>query len=127
MYVAASHCFQGDFRSPAAQGTVRTPTRLSNMRIIGTRLSLLVAGVALVAGPAFAQAPKPTAPPDATHDAKPTAPAENLSKKLNQSNGVIHPKEVDPAIEKPGRQIVHDPNVVPPPGTSGGAPAPQPK
>ena len=54
MYVAASHCFQGDLRNPAAQGTVRTPTRLSNMRIIGTRLSLLVAGVALVAGPALA-------------------------------------------------------------------------
>ena len=70
------------------------------MRIIGTRLSLLVACVALVAGPAFAQAPKPTAPPDAAHDAKSTAPAENLSKKLNQSNGVIHPEEVDPAIEK---------------------------
>jgi hypothetical protein len=96
------------------------------MRIIESRLCLLVAGAALLAGPAFAQAPKPTAPPDAAHDAKSTAPAENLSKKLNQSNGVIHPKEVDPAIEK-GAPVVHDPNVVPPPGTSGGSPAPLPK
>ena len=93
------------------------------MITIGSRLCLLVAGVTLVAASAFAQAPNPgeTTPGDAT-----TAPAHNLSKKLNQSNGVIHPKEVDPAIEKPVPKV-GDPNVVPPPGTSGGAPAPQPK
>jgi hypothetical protein len=101
------------------------------MRIIGTRLCPLLAGAILVAGPAFAQAPKPTASPDSAPletkpGAEPTAPAQDLSKKLNQSNGVIHPKEVDPAIEK-GAPIVRDPNVVPPPGTSGGPPAPQPK
>jgi hypothetical protein len=94
------------------------------MIAIGSRLCVLVAGVTLVAGSAFAQAPNPgeTTP----GDAKPTAPAQNLSKKLNQSNGVIHPKEVDPAIEKPAPKT-GDPNVVPPPGTSGGASAPQPK
>ena len=93
------------------------------MITIGSRLCLLVAGVTLVAGSALAQAPNPgeTTPGDAT-----TAPAHNLSKKLNQSNGVIHPKEVDPAIEKPAPNA-RDPNVVPPPGASGGAPAPQPK
>jgi hypothetical protein len=104
------------------------------MRFIGSGLCLLVAGVTLVAGPARAQAPTaptPTAPLDSAPGevapgAKPTAPAENLSKKLSQSNGVIHPKEVDPAIEKPTPNA-RDPNVVPPPGTSGGAPAPQPK
>jgi hypothetical protein len=84
------------------------------MMAIGSRLCLLVAGVTLVAGSAFAQAPNQS------------APAQNLSEKLNRSNGVIHPKEVDPAIEKPAPQT-EDPNVVPPPGTSGGAPAPQPK
>jgi hypothetical protein len=84
--------------------------------IISLRLCLLVAGIALVAGPALAQAATPETP---------TAP-ENLSKKLDQSNGVIHPKEVDPAIEKPVPKT-GDSNVVPPPGTSGGAPAPQPK
>ena len=92
------------------------------MTAIRSRLCLLVAGVTLVAGSAFAQTTNPeTTPGDAT-----TAPAQNLSKKLNQSNGVIHPKEVDPAIEKPAPKV-RDPNVVPPPGTSGGAPAPQPK
>jgi hypothetical protein len=102
------------------------------MTVIGSPLHLLVAGVALVAGSAFAQAPNPTpTPPDSaprqiTPGAKPTAPAQNLSEKLNQSNGVIHPKEVDPAIEKPAPKM-RDPNVAPPPGTPGGAPAPQPK
>jgi hypothetical protein len=101
------------------------------MRIIGTRLCLLAAGAALVADAAFAQAPNPTAPLDsapreATPGAEPTAPAQDLSKKLNQSNGVIHPKEVDPAIEK-AAPVVRDPNVVPPPSTSGGSAAPQPK
>jgi hypothetical protein len=101
------------------------------MRIIESRLCLLVAGITLVASPAFAQAPKPTTPLDSapretTPGAEPTAPVEDLSKKLNQSNGIIHPKEVDPAIEK-GAPIVRDPNVVPPPGTSGGSAAPQPK
>ncbi len=101
------------------------------MRIIGTRLCLSVAGAVFVGGAALAQTPKPAAPLDSapretTPNANPTAPAEDLSKKLNQSNGVIHPKEVDPAIEK-GAPMVHDPNVVPPPATSGGSAAPQPK
>ena len=105
------------------------------MTAIGSQVLLLVAGAALVAGPAFAQAPNPAPNPRAPSDsassenapeAKPTAPAQNLSEKLRQSNGVIHPKEVDPAIEKPAPRA-HDPNVVPPPGTSGGGPAPQPK
>jgi hypothetical protein len=98
---------------------------------ISSRLCLLVAGVTLVAGSGFAQAPSQTPTPAAplestTPGANPTAPAQNLSEKLNRSNGVIHPKEVDPAIEKPVPQV-GDPNVMPPPGTSGGASAPQPK
>jgi hypothetical protein len=101
------------------------------MTDIGTRLCLLVAGITLVASPAFAQAPKPPAPLDSapretTPGAEPTAPTQDLSKKLNESNGIIHPKEVDPAIEK-GAPVVRDPNVVPPPGTLGGSAAPQPK
>jgi hypothetical protein len=105
------------------------------MMAINSRLRLLIGGVTLVAGSAFAQTPNatptPTVPPDSVPGqiapgANPTAPAQNLSEKLNQSDGVIHPKEVDPAIEKPAPQA-RDPNVVPPPGTSGGAPAPKPK
>jgi hypothetical protein len=91
---------------------------------IGSRLCLLIAGVTLVAGSVFAQAPgKPEPTPAAPLN---SAPGENLSEKLNRSNGVIHPKEVDPTIEKPVPKT-GDPNVVPPPGTSGGAPAPQAK
>ena len=91
---------------------------------IGSRLCLLVAGVTIVAGSVFAQAPdKPEATPAAPLN---SAPGESLSEKLNRSNGVIHPKEVDPTIEKPVPKT-GDPNVVPPPGTSGGAPAPQAK
>ncbi len=92
------------------------------MRIIGSRFCLFVAGT-LVAGAAFAQTTTP-APQNTVPDANPPAPS--LSKELSQSNGVIHPKEVDPAIQKPAPKT-GDPNVVPPPGTSGGATAPQPK
>jgi hypothetical protein len=84
-------------------------------------LCLLVADVILVANSAFAEAP--SAPPTPT---APPAPAQSLSEKLNRSNGVIRPKEVDPAIEKPAPDA-RDPNVAPAPGTSGGATAPQPK
>jgi hypothetical protein len=94
------------------------------MQVIGSRFCLFVASVTLVAGASFAQTP--AAPKATTPDANPTAQAPDLSKQLNQSNGVIHPKEVDPAIQKPAPST-GDPNVVPPPGTSGGATAPQPK
>ena len=95
------------------------------MRFIGSRLCVIVAGVTLIASAAFAQATSP-APNETAPGANPTAPAQSLSKELNQSNGIIHPKEVDPGIQKPAPKT-GDPNVVPPPGTSGGAPAPQPK
>jgi hypothetical protein len=68
------------------------------MTIIGSRLCLFVAGATLVAGSSLAQAPNP--PPTPTPPLDSTAPAQSLSEKLNQSNGVIHPKEVDPGIEK---------------------------
>ena len=50
----------------------------------------------------------------------------NLSDKLNASNGVIRPKEVDPKIEKPAPSTGTS-NVIPPPGSPGGAPGVQPK
>ena len=100
------------------------------MRPFSSRLCLTVAAVAFVAGSSFAQAANPSPPPaplnSVQSETKPGAPAQNLSEKLNQSNGVIHPKEVDPAIEKPAPKA-GDSNVLPPPGTSGGAAAPQPK
>ncbi len=95
------------------------------MRTICSRLCLLAAGVTLAASAAFAQATSP-ASNGTIPDANPKAPAESLSKELSQSNEIIHPKEVDPAIQKPAPKT-GDPNVVPPPGSSGGAAAPQPK
>jgi hypothetical protein len=75
-----------------------------------SRLCLLVAGVTLVVGSAFAQAP--AAPLDSVQgETTPDAPPQNLSEKLKRSNDVIHPKEVDPAIEKPAPKA-GDPNVV---------------
>jgi hypothetical protein len=93
------------------------------MRIISSRFCLFAATLAAAA--AFAQTTS-LAANDASSGANTSAPAQNLSKELSQSNGVIHPKEVDPAIQKPAPST-GDPNVVPPPGAAGGAPAPQPK
>lgn len=96
---------------------------------IPSQLQRLAAGALLAAGPAFAETPSP-APPPTTEQTAPVAnsteSAQSLSEKLNRSNGVIQPKEVDPAIEKPAPKAL-DPNVVPPPGAPGGSPAPQPK
>ena len=97
------------------------------MTVYASHLRRLAAGALLLAGPAFAQAPSP-APLDAVPEkvapnAKPSEPAQNLSEKLNQSNGVIHPKKMDPAIEKPAPRT-GDPNIIPAPE---GSPAPQPK
>jgi hypothetical protein len=105
------------------------------MRNIGSRFLYLAACATLAGSSALAQtpspAPTPTTPLDSVPEkiapgAKPTGPTQNLSDKLNQSNGVIHPKEVDPAIDRPAPKVL-DPNVIPPPGTSGDTPAPQPK
>jgi len=87
------------------------------MRVLGY-LQLMATGVLLSTGCAFAQTPVPTGTA--------TPPGQNLSEKLNQSNGVIQPKEVDPAIEKPAPKTA-DPNVVPPPQPKGAPPAAQPK
>jgi hypothetical protein len=71
------------------------------MMDIRSRLCLLVAGVILVAGSAFAQAPNQTPTPAALLDSNTprtsqTAPAQSLREKLTRSGGVIHPQEVDP-------------------------------
>ena len=62
-----------------------------------------------------ASKPAPTTIPEKiAPGAKPSAPAKNLSRELNESNGVIHPKDVDPAMNK-GAPKTADHNVVPPP------------
>jgi hypothetical protein len=98
------------FRAP--KGTAGTSTRLKHMQIIGSRFCLVIAGVTLAAGSAFAQATS-SAPKESAPGANSSAPAQSLSKELRQSNGVIHPKEVDPGIQKPAPDT-GDPNVVPP-------------
>ena len=68
-----------------------------------TRLRLLISAITLIAGSAVAETPNATPTPgqQMAPGGGPPAPAENLSDELNKSNGVINPKEVDPAIEKP--------------------------
>ena len=73
---------------------------------------------------AFAQAP--TADPKACSDAARNSSGQTLSDKLSQTNGVICPPDVDPAIKAPtpnaGKMLV-----IPPPGSPGGDPTVQPK
>ena len=69
------------------------------------RLSLLAGCALLATVPALAQPPAPT---------------ENLSKKLDQSGGVIPaPKDPDPGMSK-GAPTTGDPSVIKPPATGGG-------
>jgi hypothetical protein len=49
-----------------------------------------------------------------------------LGQKLNQSNGVICPPDVDPAMKAPTPKT-GDPSVIPPPGNPGGDQSVQPK
>jgi hypothetical protein len=100
----------------AAFGALPTGNEEANSMRVLRYLRPLAAGVLLSAGCAFAQTTAPTATPS----------GQNLSEKLNQSNGVIQPKEVDPAIAKPAPKTA-DPNVVPPPQPKGAPPAAQPK
>lgn len=89
-----------------------------------SRFALPGAGVfaLLAAIPAFAQSsaskPAPTTIPEKiAPGAKPAAPAKNLSRELNRSNGVIHPKDVDPAMNK-GAPETSDHNVIAPPASA---------
>ena len=94
------------------------------------RLAAIVALFAAVSAQAAetpAPKPAPTVVPERiAPGAKPEGPAQNLSDKLNQSGGVIQPKEVDPEMHK-APPATGDPNVLRPPGTGGGAEAPQAK
>ncbi len=94
------------------------------------RSLFVAAGALLAAGPALAAetAPKPppsTVPEKIAPGAEPSGPAKNLSDKLNKSDGVIQPREVDSGIHKEA-PTTGDSNDVRPPGTSGDA-APQAK
>lgn len=60
-------------------------------------------------------------------DPSPKPPNQTLSDRLDQSNGVIYPPNVDPAMRKPTPQTGGDTPVIPPPGGPGGNSDVQPK
>jgi hypothetical protein len=64
--------------------------------------------------------------PKACSDVANTTPNQTLSDKLDQTNGVICPPNVDPAIKAPTPNAGKMP-VIPPPGSPGGDPTVQPK
>lgn len=64
--------------------------------------------------------------PNANRGCSQPGDSENLSDKLSQSNGVLCPQNVDPAIKAPTPNTGDKP-VIPPPGSPGGNPNVQPK
>jgi hypothetical protein len=75
---------------------------------------------------AQAQSGEPPAKATACANGASTSPNQSLSDKLAQSNGVICPPNVDPAIKAPTPNAGKMP-VIPPPGSPGGNPNIQPK
>lgn len=67
-----------------------------------------------------------TADPKACTNTAQGSSNQTLSEKLDQSNGVICPPNVDPGIKAPTPSAGKMP-VIPPPGSPGGDPSVQPK
>jgi hypothetical protein len=97
-----------------------------------TRMAVLII---LLAGPlpsAAQNAPVPNVPVPQTRDQNACsdgqrAPSDqSLSKRLEQTDGVICPPEVDPDIKAPTPQGGRMP-IIPPPGSPGGDPTVRPK
>jgi hypothetical protein len=91
-------------------------------RMTRSSLAALVL-VFVMSSAAFAQAQ--TADPKACANTG-NSPNQTLSEKLDQSNGVICPPNVDPGIKAPTPNAGKMP-VIPPPGSPGGDPNVQPK
>jgi hypothetical protein len=86
-----------------------------------------VAVLAIMLGTACAAlAQVQTADPKACSGAAGSPSNQSLSDKLDQTNGVICPPNVDPGIKAPTPNAGTMP-VVPPPGSPGGDPTVQPK
>jgi hypothetical protein len=64
--------------------------------------------------------------PKACSDSARNSASQNLSDKLDQTNGVICPPNVDPGMKAPTPQAGKMP-VIPPPGSPGGDQSVQPK
>jgi hypothetical protein len=106
--------------------------RFVQRTFIAASLSLALAGTAVAQAPRNG-GPGADAKSDAKSDAKPDAKpctesggSGDLSNKLSQSNSVICPPDVDPAMKAPTPNIGKMP-VIPPPGSPGGNQNVQPK
>jgi hypothetical protein len=115
----------------------------SSMRLVAP----VLAGLALAqAGPCGAQAvdqkpvdqkpvdqkPAATAPaqivPEDTAPGRSGSSQESLGKKLNRTDGVLHPPQgIDPGVALPPPSTGSNMPVIPPPGTPGGNSAIEPK
>jgi hypothetical protein len=97
-------------------------------RIVRQYLAVLAIALAMTStamtSTALAQAQ--TVDPKACSEAARNSSGQSLSDKLNQSNGVICPPNVDPGIKAPTPPAGKTP-VIPPPGSPGGDPSVQPK
>ena len=96
-------------------------------------LMRMCAAISLLAAcglPAAAQ-PRPTSPPDqnapAHFDAQAEKKDQTLSERLDRSDGVIEPRNVDPEMRVPPPASADKMPVVPPPGSPGGDPSVKPK
>jgi hypothetical protein len=89
-----------------------------------TPLKSIIALALTLALAASAQAQN-TDPKACAADAR-NSPNQTLSDKLDQSNGVICPPDVDPGMKAPTPPTGKMP-VIPPPGSPGGDPSVQPK
>jgi hypothetical protein len=114
---------EGSFSGTVLASGAFSPRTEANLMKSRSQFPWLGACAILAAAPAFAQTPNPartatppldSAPEKIAPGAKPTP---NLSDRLSQSNGVIRPQDVDPAIAKPAPKT-RDPNVLAPPSPS---------
>ena len=75
--------------------------------------------------------PRPTSPPDqnapAQFDLQAQTQGQTLSERLDRSNGVIRPRNVDPEMRVPPPATADKMPVVPPPGSPGGDSSVKPK
>ncbi len=94
------------------------------MRAVAVTAFAIVATGSVYAASTSDSAPSVDSVPEKT--APGTKPNENLSQKLDQSNGVIQPQNVDPKMDKPVTTTGSG-DVIKPLGTTGGPPGPTPK
>jgi hypothetical protein len=107
-----------------AGGTRRRPGRYPAVNIIAKLVLAVLVVTHAMRSAAVAQAQ--AADPKACSDRAGNSPNQDLSNRLDASNGVICPPSVDPGIKAPTPEAGRMP-VIPPPGSPGGDPTVQPK